>query len=126
MKDGIKTKLILLSPVITTMFSWCANRFLLTLLSLAAVFICISICSPCRRHENLWLFVLVGISTIPANIEISIYACGYFSYLWGEAPVLRIIYFPLAYAILLCIEEILLGIIGRFIWKNQDPLFDEK
>ena len=35
MKDGIKTKLILLSPVITTMFSWCANRFLLTLLSLA-------------------------------------------------------------------------------------------
>lgn len=126
MNDGIKTKLILLSPVITTMFSWCANRFLLTLLSLAAVFFCISICPPCRKHENLWLFVLAGISTIPVNIEISIYACGYFSYLWGEALLLRIIYFPLAYAILLCIEEILLGIIGRFIWKNQNPLFDEE
>lgn len=126
MKDGIKTKLILLSPVITTMFSWCANRFLLTFLSIVAVFFCISICPPCRKHENLWLFVLAGISTIPANIEISIFACGCFSYLWGESPMLRIIYFPLAYAILLCIEEIILGIIGRFIWKNQDPIFDEE
>ena len=102
------------------------NRFLLTVILLIAIYLYIGICRSCRRHESLWLFVLAGIATIPVNIEISVHACEYFSYLLGDAFIFRVMCFPLAYAILLSMEEIVLGMIGRMIWKNQDSFWGEE
>lgn len=123
MKNEMKNKLIVLSPVMSAVFSWCTDHFLLAVISLIAIYFCISICSLCRKHENLWLFVLTGIAIIPANIEISMIACGYFFCPWGDAFVFKLCIFPLAYSILFSIEEILLGIIGRLIWKYQYPVW---
>ena len=126
MKDRIEIKLVIVLLIITTLFSWFCNTLLTTLISLVGAFLGISLCSACRRHENLWLFILVGIVTIPANIDISIYSCDYFAYDHGEIPVFKILFFPLLYAGILCLEEIMLGIIGRLIWRNQCPPFDEE
>ena len=87
------------------------------------VFLCISLCSVCRKHESLLLFVLFGIATIPTNLQISLIATEYFSYLWGDAVVFKVVYFPLVYSILLSVEEILLGIVGRVLWKKQEPVW---
>lgn len=126
MKDRIEIKLVIVILIITTLLSWFCNTLLMTLISLVGAFLEISLCSACRRHENLWLFILVGIVTIPANIDISIYLCDYFAYDHGEIPVFKILFFPLLYAGILCLEEIMLGIIGRLIWRNQCPPFDEE
>lgn len=123
MKKEMKEKMMILSPIMAIGFSWCMNRFLPAVISLVSIFLCISVCSVCRKHESLWLFVLSGIATIPANIQISFIVSEYFSYLWGDAFVFKLIYFPLAYSILLSVEEILLGIVGRMIWKKQDPVW---
>lgn len=123
MKKEMKEKMMILSPIMAIAFSWCMNRFLLAVISLITVFLCISVCSVCRKHESLWLFVLSGIATIPANIQLSLIATEYFSYLWGDAVVFKLVYFPLAYSILLSVEEILLGIVGRVLWKRQEPVW---
>lgn len=68
MKKEMKEKMMILSPIMAIGFSWCMNRFLLAVISLVSIFLCISVCSVCRKHESLWLFVLSGIATIPANI----------------------------------------------------------
>ena len=128
MKDRIEIKLVIviLILMITTMLSWFGNRLLMTLISIVGAFLGISLCSACRRHENLWLFILVGIVTIPANIDISIYSSDYFAYDHGEIPVFKILFFPLLYSGFFCLEEIMLGIIGRLIWRNQCPPFDKE
>lgn len=126
MKDRIEIKLVIVILIITTLLSWFGNRLLMTLISLAGTFLGISLCSACRRHENLWLFILVGIVTVPANIDISIYSYDYFAYDYGEIPAFKILFFPLLYSGILCLEEIMLGIIGRLIWRNQCPAFDEE
>ena len=126
MKKEMKEKMMILSPIMAIAFSWCMNRFLLAVISIVAVFLCIGVCRVCRNHESLWLFVLSGIATIPANIQISLIATEYFSYLWGDALVFKVVYFPLAYSILLSIEEILLGIVGRVIWKKQESVWRVK
>ena len=126
MKDRIEIKLVIVLLIITTLLSWFCNTLLTTLISLVGAFLGISLCSACRRHENLWLFILVGIVTIPANIDISIYSCDYFAYDHGEIPAFKILFLPLLYAGILCLEEIMLGIIGRLIWRNQCPPFDEE
>lgn len=124
MKREMKEKVMILSPIMAISFSWCMNRFLLAVISLVTIFLCISICDICKKHESLWLFVLSGIATIPVNIQISLIASKYFSRIWGDAFIFNFIYFPLAYSMLLSIEEILLGIVGRMIWKNQDSIWE--
>ena len=103
MKKELKEKMMILSPIIAITFSWCMNRFLLAVISLVTIYLCISVSNVCRKHESLWLFVLSGIATIPANIQFSLVATEYFSYLWGGAVVFKLVYFPLAYSILLCV-----------------------
>lgn len=124
MKDRIEIKLVIVILILTTLLSWFGNRLLMTLISSVGAFLGISLCSACRRHENLWLFILVGIVTIPVNIDISIYSSDYFAYDHGEIPALKILLIPLLYSGFFCLEEIMLGIIGRLIWKNQYPVVE--
>lgn len=124
MRNGMKEKLMLMSPVMATGISWCMNRYLLTVLSILAIFFVISVCRSCKNHESIWLFVFVGAALIPTNIRLSLHASEYFGYLWSDAAIMKFIYIPLAFSILLCIEEIILGVIGRIIWKEQAPAFE--
>lgn len=124
MRNGMKEKMMIMSPVVVTGFSWCMNHYLLMVLSIFAIFFAISVCRSCKNHESLWLFVLAGAALIPANIRLSLYACDYFGYLWSDASIMKFIYIPLAFSMLLCIEEIILGVIGRIVWKEQEPAFE--
>lgn len=124
MRNGMKERLMIMTPVVAVGFSWCMNQYILMILSMLAIFFAISVCGSCKNHENLWLFVLAGAALIPTNIRLSLYASDYFGYLWNDASIMKFIYIPLAFSILLSIEEIILGVIGRIVWKEQATAFE--
>lgn len=69
----------------------------------------------CRKRENLWMFFLVFIFSVPVNISIV-----------RTLPI-RVWYYDifivfLSYMVLLTAEEIILGYITRLIWPMQHKM----
>lgn len=73
----------------------------------------------CRQHENMWLFVLTAIGSVPINssltrciIDTGIFETGF--------PILGLVVTSIEiYLFLLGIEEIVIGVLGRMIWRKQ-------
>ena len=125
MSKRMKTNLILFSPVVVAGFSWIIHQYWLTTIAIIAIYLSIGL-TDASKHASVWLFVLTGISSIPMNIELTFYASHYFSLLWGDAFVfaMKFLYVPLAFVILYSIEQIIVGITGRVLWREQDPVWD--
>lgn len=76
----------------------------------------------CRRRENLWLFVVGIYAFLPINHlivkEVLVYIV--------EESSLRWLVYPLTYLecflILISVEEVLLGLVGRLLWRKQYKL----
>ena len=67
----------------------------------------------CRKRENLWMFFLVAVCTVPMNVSIIIGFTGTFRF------ILRLLFCPLAYLVLLSVEEIIMGCTARRLWHRQ-------
>lgn len=122
MSKRMKTNLILFSPVVVAGFSWIIHQYWLTTIAIIAIYLSIGLTNA-SKHANVWLFVLTGIASIPMNIELSLHASHYFSLLWGDAFVMKFLYVPLAFVIIYCIEQIIVGVVGRMIWREQAPVW---
>ncbi len=73
---------------------------------------------PFARHrENLWLFLLVFVTTAVFNVRISAYAVNEF--LTSFKFFLKCTYAFWLFLALLAAEEIILGIMARIFWKKQ-------
>ena len=105
-------------------FSWCMKLYWLTVIAIISMYFFIGICEYCDKHENVWIFVNVGIASIPVNFECSLFACRMLSDIWNSSLLLNILLFILIYDICLSAEEIVLGIIGRIIWREQRPFIE--
>lgn len=76
----------------------------------------------CRQHENMWLFVLTAIGSVPINITLTRYIIDMEIFETGF-PVLGVLVTSLEiYLLLLGIEEIIIGVLGRMIWKRQKTM----
>jgi len=76
----------------------------------------------CRQHENMWLFVLTAIGSVPINITLTRYIID-MGILETGFPVLGVLVTSLEiYLLLLGIEEIIIGVLGRMIWKRQKTM----
>lgn len=76
----------------------------------------------CRLHENMWLFVLTAIGSVPINITLTRYIID-MGILETGFPVLGVLVTSLEiYLLLLGIEEIIIGVLGRMIWKRQKTM----
>lgn len=87
---------------------------------IATLFFVVGTTSSCRRRENMWLFLLNIIGSIPINIALTrqIMQLGIFD---SGFPVIGAIIACLEiYLILLSFEQLLIAIIGRIIWKKQE------
>lgn len=75
-----------------------------------------------KGHENVWMFIVVAISSIPLNIYILalINECGF---LFGSMFLLGILRCISYYSILFSVEEVIMGVITRMIWRRQYKLF---
>ena len=101
----------------------CENECLSTIIAVILMYLLVALNECCSHYESVYLFVLVGIISIPFNIGM----CGEFFRDIGiyllDSFAIKIVLAPLLYASALSIEEIVFGIIGRAIWRNQYPLF---
>lgn len=94
-------------------------------LTIPVLFLLVKFLPFCRHRENLWMFTFTAISVIPINcyvirkMDLLVYFNGSMvkCFLWSV----------LVFFILLAVEEIVLGLITRLIWRRQYklPVFDD-
>ena len=78
--------------------------------------------SWCKEHENIWLFLLTAIGSVPINISLTrnIIVLGIFE---TGFPILGTVVTSIEiYLLLLGLEEIIIGVLGRMIWKKQKAM----
>ena len=125
MKSKPAKFIMLLIPLLTSWLSWSFGLYFLYFVSYILAFLCIGLCRYCRRHESIWLFVLAGLSSVPMNIKISLYISMLFIDSSHASFILVLLMFLLTYAIIFSLLEIVLGIVGRMIWRDQCPFIEQ-
>ena len=97
------------------------SLFWLVVLIVSLLFI-VAVIPWCRQHENMWLFVLTAIGSVPINITLTRCVID-MGILETGFPVLGVLVTSLEiYLLLLGIEEIIIGVLGRMIWKRQKTM----
>lgn len=95
---------------------------IISVIGIVIMFVLISKLSVCQGYQNLWLFVLVVLVTIPVNIhwvKCMLILC---EVVFELGLLARVCIAPIAYCCILGVEEILLGIVGRLVWRFQYEL----
>lgn len=113
---GVSNMLMISGIVAKTM-----SLFWLIILIVSVLFI-VAVVPWCRQYENMWLFVLTAIGSVPINITLTHYILdiGIFE---TDFPVVGVLITSLEiYLLLLGIEEIIIGVLGRMIWKRQKTM----
>ena len=89
-----------------------------------AMMIVVGTVSYCRWYESMWLFVLTAVGSVPINIVLvcNIVDSGIFDS--GFALLGNIVTWIEVYLLLLAIEEITIGILGRIFWKKQKMIHE--
>ena len=98
-----------------------------TFLALAclSIFVVVGISPTCRKSQSLWIFVLVAVDGIPANIFL-IYNFVYLGIMGDFNFLFKMLGCVATFCIMLSIEEIVLGFIARLIWPKQYKLSLDK
>ena len=73
----------------------------------------------CKKQENMWLYALNVVGSTPINITITKQIMMLDIFNSGVPVIGDVIAYVEIYLIVLSIEQLLLGIIGRIIWKEQ-------
>lgn len=114
-----KVSLKMMLPGVTSFLSLTTEHYLLAVISVMVLLFLVASERECRGRENFWIYVLCGFSAIPANIEaayrISLMLEGFLFH--GKLS--GVLMFVLILALLFNLEEMVMGIIGRVIWKKQ-------
>ena len=70
----------------------------------------------------MWLFVLTAIGSVPINISLTRYIIDIGIFETGF-PILGLVVTSIEiYLLLLGLEEIIIGVLGRMIWKKQKAM----
>ena len=115
------SKLFLLIDLATGMFASFTGSYVITLISIANLYIIITLSAPIRYHENKLLFSLSTLICVPCNIRI----CSNFLLALNESNVLFLQQVAIGTLIaigLTSIEEIILLLVGYLIWGEQDNI----
>ena len=85
------------------------------------LFALVGILPFCRHRQNLWMFLFVGVFSIPVNISLTkSIALSMLSY---ETPLCTIINAALVFFVLFSVEEVAFAAVTRIIWRKQYRLF---
>ena len=124
MKNNYTRILLLIIPVLISWLLWHLGLYLLYFASYALVYVFIGFCRHCRKHESIWLFILAGLSSIPMNVEISLFASTGLSNILEFNIICVLILFIFLFAAVFSLLEIIIGVIGRVIWRDQKPFIE--
>lgn len=70
-------------------------------------------------RENLWMFVTVALSAVPVNVKLLLSLGEFGGVFFPSLLPFAILRGVLYYCILFAMEEIIMGVITRLIWKKQ-------
>ncbi len=99
--------------------------FIWLLFCLCSLLFIVKSVSFCKGHENIWLFILTMIGTIPMNIKVTNLILE-LDVLNSGVPIIGPIIATIeAYLLVLAFEEIIIGIIGRMLFKKQYAFEEE-
>lgn len=89
---------------------------------IVSVLFIVGVVSWCRQHENMWLFALTALGSVPINISLTRYIIDIGIFETGF-PILGMVVTSIEiYLLLLGLEEIIIGVLGRMIWKKQKAM----
>ena len=118
LSKGIWT--LVIPAVLSTMAVLKRSMILLALL-IVIHFVILRVVPSFKGRENVWMFIFVAVSSIPLNIYVLILV-NEWGFLFGSMFILGILRSVLFYVILLSLEEIVMGVVTRLIWKRQYKL----
>jgi len=97
----------------------CTKCWWLIIVNILLMYLLVAKLPVCHRRENVWLFVLTAISSVPINVKAT-WILLYYGLLSSGIPILgEILGVIQIYLLLFTVEEMVIGIVGRYIWKKQ-------
>lgn len=109
--------MFLLSGLAAYTLSW-----IWILMWIVSMFVTVGCTHCCRWYESMWLFVFTAITGLPLNIVLAwkFTDIGFFypAFAWVGEILLGVQFFLM----FISYEEIIIGLLGRFIWKKQKNL----
>lgn len=118
-----KTSLLIWSPLVLAITAAHYKSLWLIPATVLLMFLLVSVLPFARKRENLWLFVLCAVCSIPINLFLLKEYPQWREYIFcGESGILNIL--SLLEMTLICtsVEEVIVALVGRKIWKRQYAL----
>lgn len=125
--DPVKAKrnlcllLLMIIPLISTIGYVCSRSTGLLLATGIYFFLFVWLVPICKHKENLWMFILVAIASVPINILV-IYEAIFVGLLTETPIVAKFLWGVLLYCVVFSVEEIVFGLVTRIIWRKQYKL----
>ncbi len=115
---AIKTYTASLLPISLSIVGAIRHSPILIVLMPIALLISVALTPWARKRENICMFLLVAVSGVPVNIIVIRWLLG-LSFFETHFFVLAFFRSVALYLMLLSMEELILGVVTRMIWKNQ-------
>jgi len=116
-----KGVLTLAIPAVLSLITVLKHSVVLLVLLIISHFIIIKFVPVFKGKENVWMFVFVAISSIPINFYIML-LLNKWDLLFTSFFALGVLRCILYYLVLFSMEEIIMGITTRVIWRKQYKL----
>ena len=124
MRRKIQLLGLIILPMSTSILSAYYKALWLIPVVVILIFILIGTMPICRKNENLWMFVLTGFCSIPVNVFLLTKFNVWMDYLYNGSGKIHKIALIIGYTIVLTgMEEIILGVLTRVLWKKQCKLY---
>lgn len=115
---------LIILPMLTSILSVYYNALWLIPVVVILIFMLIGTMPICRKNENLWMFVLTGFCSIPINVFLLTKFNVWMDYLYNGSGKVHMIVLIIGYTIVLAgMEELVLGLLTRVLWKKQCKLY---
>lgn len=114
----MKRLVIILLPLALSVLTVMKHSLILFVLLIFLHFLILKLIPEMKHRENIGMFVMVAFSSIPINFEIFrvLANMGLFEDSYFFMNILR---GTLYYIVLLSVEEVIMGLFTRFLWKKQ-------
>lgn len=125
MKKNSKGGIGVFAPFFLALGSAYFDSMWLAAATIVLIFILVAVLPFCKGRENLWLFILCTICSIPINIFLLIKFPQWRYILYSGAEKNITYYISLMEIALIGtgVEEVIIALIGRRFWKRQYTLY---
>lgn len=112
-------------PIVISIASAHYKMLWLIPVAVLSMFVLVGTLPFCRKRENLWMFVLTAFCSIPVNwfLLTNFEIWKNVLYSGGESCILTKIVIVEYMMVLTGVEEIILGLLTRMLWRKQYKLY---